>query len=76
VLHGILGGAATLALLAAATPARATLDDTVAQLVEQLQSNGSYRHPTPAERDRALAASTGSPPLTPPPPSSCSAKSA
>ena len=56
VLHGILGGAATLALLAAATPARATLDDTVAQLVEQLEPNGSYRHPTPAERNRALAA--------------------
>jgi hypothetical protein len=55
VLHAILA-AATLALPACATPTRATLDDTVAQLVEQLKPGGPYRHPTPAERDRALAA--------------------
>jgi hypothetical protein len=55
VLHGILGGAA-LTLLACGTPTAATLDDTVAQLVERLEPDGPYRHPTPAERDRALAA--------------------
>jgi len=55
VLHAILGGAA-LALPACGTPTRAALGDTVAQLVEQLDPDGPYRHPTPAERDRALAA--------------------
>jgi hypothetical protein len=55
VLHGILAGA-TVALLACGAPARATLDEAVAQLVEQLNPNGPYRHPSPAERDNALAA--------------------
>lgn len=58
VLHGILGAAA-FALLAcgsAAPAAPATLDDAVGQLLDRLDPDGPYRHPTPAERDRALAA--------------------
>ena len=55
ILHGILGGA-TLALLACGSPTAASLDDTVAQLVERLEPDGPYRHPTPAERDRGLTA--------------------
>ncbi len=58
VLHGILGAAA-LALVACssdAADAPVALDDTVGQLLDSLDPDGPYRHPTPAERDRALAA--------------------
>jgi hypothetical protein len=62
VLHGILGVAA-LALagcgsfpwLTGSAPT-ITLDDVVGQLLDHLDPDGPYRDPTPAERDRAVAA--------------------
>jgi hypothetical protein len=56
VLLGILGAAALGLFACGSAAATVTLDDVVGQLLDRLDPDGRYRPPTPAERDRALAA--------------------
>ena len=54
ILRGLLI-APTLAVPACGSAAPDNLDDAVDRLVDHLDPDGPYRHPTPAERDHAIA---------------------
>jgi len=55
ILRGVLVAPA-LAAPGCGSAAPDTLDHAVDRLVDQLDPEGPYRHPTPSERDRAIAA--------------------